>query len=89
MMMDWQPIKTAPRDGRRVWVKRIFRRSIIKEGWAVWDTMAPDAPIRSKWGGHALADPIPGDNQYADTPRWLNEDRRHAFPMPTHWRPET
>ena len=78
----WEKIDTAPRDGTRVWVKRYHRRSVVKEGWAVWDTYADDASLRQGQNGCA---PSPSNIAFADTPQWLTEDRQQAFPPPTHW----
>jgi hypothetical protein len=77
--MTWQPIESAPKDGRKVWVKRVYEGRIVKEGWAVFDVASDDAPIRFS---DAL---IPADHEYADTPRWRVEGRRFSFPTPTHW----
>lgn len=85
-MTDWQPIKTAPRDGRRIWVKRVYQDKLVSEGWAVWGVNSADAPMR-RWGYGGLSGPIPPDNEYADTARWLTEGRRYSFPSPTHWNP--
>lgn len=80
--MEWQPIETAPKDGSRQWVKRVHEGRVVKEGWAVWGVNSADAPMR-----HA-DDYGPADIAYADTPRWLTEDRRYSFPTPTHWSPK-
>lgn len=85
----WQPIAKIPneqKDGRRVWVKRVHERRIVKEGWAVWDVNCAEAPMR-QWDDGGLDGPIPPDTEYADTARWLTEDRMYSFPEPTHWLP--
>jgi hypothetical protein len=84
--MQWRPIESAPTDGRQVWVKRIFEGRIIKEGWAVFGSLAANAPMR-QWSDGGLGDPIPPDNEAADARRWCNPDRLHRFPTPTHWSP--
>jgi len=95
-LADWKPISTIPdalKDGRRVWVKRVHERRIVKEGWAVWATSHPDSPHRAPverdpLGRLSEADykrEADGWSVYANTPRWLNEDRMHTFPQPTHW----
>lgn len=83
--MTWQPISTAPKDGTRIWAKRVHMGRIVKEGWAVWGINSADAPMR-QWADGGLGDPIPPNHDYADTPRWLTEDRRYSFPEPTHWK---
>jgi hypothetical protein len=87
MMTDWQPIDSAPKDGSRVWAKRVHEGHIVKEGVAVWGINSADAPMR-QWASGGLDGPIPPDPEYADTARWLTEDRRYSFPTPTHWKPD-
>ena len=84
--MDWQPIETAPKDGSVIYAKRVYGGETIKEGRAVWGINSADAPMRG-WSPGGLYAPTPPDNEYADTPRWLTEDRRYSFPTPTHWLP--
>ena len=86
-MQQWQDIETAPRDGSRVWVKRVYEGRIVKEGWAVYDSLVADAPMR-QWTNGGLYAPIPPDHEAADAGRWSNPDRLHRFPTPTHWMPE-
>lgn len=85
-MDNWQDIATAPKDGSRVYVRRIHNGRSFKEGWAVWGINSADAPMR-QWIGGGFSPPIPPDHTYADTPRWLTEDRRFSFPTPTEWLP--
>lgn len=84
--MDWLPIESAPRDGRRVWVKRVYEGRLVKEGWAVFASMAADAPMRQMADG-GLDGPIMPDHEYADQLGWCNPDRLYRFPTPTHWAP--
>ncbi len=83
-MTQWRDIESAPRDGRRIWARRIYNSYIVKEGWAVWGINSPDAPMRFSAPG-GLAGDIPASPECADTPRWLTEDRMFSFPDPTHW----
>ncbi|MDR6511431.1 hypothetical protein J2792_002303 [Novosphingobium capsulatum] len=83
---NWQDIATAPRDGSKVWVRRIYDGRIVKEGWAVWGINSDDAPMR-QWADGGLSGIIMPDHAYADTARWLVPDRRYSFPTPTEWLP--
>jgi len=77
--MDWQPIETAPKDGTQIRVKRVYERSVVYVGPAVWRTV--------HFG--ALFDPITG-SQYAsseDATGWMRVDSEHRVPTPTHWLP--
>lgn len=85
-MKDWQPIDGAPHDGSRVWVKRVRWGRVVAEGWAVFDALADEAPMR-KWADGGRYSPIPPDPVEADVKRWSNPDRLHRFPTPTHWSP--
>lgn len=78
-MSEWKPIETAPKDGREVFVKRVFDGRIIAEGLAVFDTMAMDAPMRQS------DDYTDADEVFANTPRWLLVSRLYSFPTPTHY----
>lgn len=82
----WQDIATAPKDGTVIWARRIFGGRVISEGWARWGINAPDAPMRKSVPGGLYGD-IPPDNEYADKPRWVTEDRMYSFPTPTEWLP--
>jgi hypothetical protein len=82
----WLPIESAPKDGSRVWVKRVHNGEIVKQGWAVWGVNSADAPMR-QWSPGGLDGPLPPQIEYADTPKWLTEDRLYVFPTPTHYLP--
>lgn len=84
--MKWQSIETAPKDGTLIHAKRVYQGRVVKEGAALWGVNSADAPMR-QWTPGGLEGPVPPDNEYADTPRWLTQDRRYSFPMPTHWMP--
>jgi hypothetical protein len=83
-MSDWLPIETAPKDGRPVWVRRLYEGRVVKEGWAVFDSLADAAPMR-QWADGGLDPPIPPDHEAANERRWCNPDRLYRFPTPTHW----
>ena len=85
-MTEWRTIDSAAKDGTRVWVKRVYQRRKIAEGWAVWGVNSADAPMR-QWSDGGIYGMDPPDHAYADTERWLTEDRRYSFPTPTHWHP--
>jgi hypothetical protein len=85
-MNDWEPIESAPTDGRPVWVRRVFNGEVIKEGTAIFAALCPTAPMR-QWSDGGLDGPIPPDNASANALRWTNPDRIHRFPTPTHWHP--
>lgn len=78
----WESMDTAPKDGSPVWVRCVHNGKLVTRYWAVWGIMAEDAAMR-RWAAEGIADP-----DYADTPRWLTEDRLYAFPTPTAWHPE-
>lgn len=94
-MMDWLPIDTAPKNGRQVWVRRIYEGRLIAEGWAVWGIADHNAPMRAPLGPDPLNRLTGADYareakeavEYADTPRWLKPGRKFVFPTPTHWTP--
>lgn len=94
-MTQWELIDTAPKDGSPVWVRRIYRRRIVKEGWAVFGVCHPNAPQREPLGPDPLGRGEPYDRERdlvqtaesANQPKWLTPDRMFSFPSPTHWRP--
>lgn len=97
-MTDWLPIGTLPdemKDGRQVWVKRVYQRKVVAEGCAVFGVCHLDAPQRKPLGPDPLGRLSSEDYAreardtalYADKPKWLKPDRMYSFPTPTHWSP--
>jgi hypothetical protein len=93
----WKAIETLPSemmDGRQVHVKRVYKGSLISEGYAVYGTPVPEAPMCQPLGPDPLGRLYDAakDMEWAEhsriTPRWMQPDRVYAFPEPTHWRPE-
>lgn len=82
-MRKWKLIETAPKDGTRVWVKRVYEGRIVTEGFAVFGVAHKNAPMRQPdhWPNETQKD----RDDYANEPRWLKPDRMHSFPEPTHW----
>lgn len=78
---DWVTIDTAPRNGRIIVVRRVYRRRVIYEGPAVWRTVTfPPIPPH----------PLTGDNRFGEAyvvTGWMLPDQDKAVPTPTHWHP--
>lgn len=77
--MEWHSIDTAPKDGRTINVKRLYKGSLIYQGPAAWRTVRfPALPSH----------PLDGD-VYApaeDATGWMYPDVDKRVPEPTHWR---
>lgn len=99
-MISWRPIAELPdelKDGREVLVKRVYEGRVVKEGPAVFgfpcaispmlQPLAPD-PLGRVYPG-VMAAEIDECVNAANTRRWLNADRMHAFPEPTHFAERT
>lgn len=77
-MSEWQAIETAPKDGRTINVRRIYKGHIVYDGPAAWRTIHLEA----------LWHPIDG-NKFADEEErtgWCYPDIDKFVPGPTHWR---
>lgn len=93
----WKPIETAPKDGRVIWVKRVYDGRVIKESEAVFDWPHPQAPLLELHGvAHSASgsiapayysNKVKSDDKLAITKRWMIPNRLLAFPEPTHWMP--
>lgn len=79
--MTWQPIETAPKDGRTIRYRRVIDGRIAFEGRAAWravtfpeisDPMIPEA-LRSSFTAAGWMSPA------------SEADKR--VPEPTHWQP--
>ena len=73
----WQPIETAPKDGRTLRVRRVYKGEVIFEGLAAWRTVTFPAFMNGRYGFEPA---------YTDT-GWMKPDKDKRFPEPTHWRP--
>lgn len=95
-MSEWQPIETAPKDGREVYVKRVREGRLVAEGLAVFGHLAAAAPSRRPMGVDPLGRLSAADyaredadrTAWAESAKWLKPDRLYAFPTPTHWLPD-
>lgn len=92
--MTWRPIETAPTDGRKVWVKRMYKGQLVTEGWAVFGICHLKAPQRfverdplNRLAEADYAREAVLAREQADAPKWLKPDRMYSFPAPTHWLP--
>lgn len=82
----WQPIGTAPTDGRLVRLRRVYEgRTIVdRRGYFGNLTVTYGGCAYVSYGGIEYAEPE--DVEYTDV--WIDEDRCHLFPTPTHWKPD-
>jgi hypothetical protein len=94
-MSEWRDIESAPKDGTCVWVRRVYQRRLVVEGWAVFGIAHKHAPQRQPLGPDPLNRLSAADYAreaqetvaYAERPKWLRDDRMYSFPEPTHWLP--
>ncbi|MDR3514067.1 MAG: hypothetical protein P4L73_20720 [Caulobacteraceae bacterium] len=89
---SWRSIKSAPVDGRPVWVRRVHEGRVVAEGFARWSSLAAAAPARSPiwtppWQA-PLEESQADRDAFADTARWVCDDRLYLFPEPTEWDPQ-
>ena len=90
--LEWESILDAPKDGGPVYVKRVYKDQLIKEGVAVFAPRAANAPARKGMPPDPLGRPWPIETQaerdaHCDEPAWVEQDRMYLFPEPTHWCP--
>ena len=64
-MTDWQPIETAPKDGRKIFVAREMPPFGWVLGWSYWE----DVKGISGWISHGFQDP-PGNLGLAAPTHW-------------------
>jgi hypothetical protein len=97
--MTWLPIETIPeemRDGREVRVRRMSPSNpdaVVAEGLAVFGEPHAGSPMRQGIGPDPLGRMTAADysreaeerERFIAEKRWLNPDRMHCFPTPTHW----
>ena len=89
---DWQPIKTAPRDGTVVRLRRVFQGELVAEGPGRFAHFHDNAPARSRLldrrsttDGTRDIEEHQARMAMVAEPRWLVEDGLFLFPEPTHW----
>jgi hypothetical protein len=93
-MSGWLDIETAPKDGSKVWVRRMHQGRLVTEGWAVFGICHPAAPQLRALGtdplGRLSADDYAREEEWitasANRKQWLLPDRMYSFPTPTHWK---
>lgn len=68
----WQRISSAPKDGTRVRLKRMFQGALVAEGEGYFGTVTIH-----------YAD----DKPQTFNNLWIDADGKHFFPTPTHWQP--
>jgi hypothetical protein len=82
----WQRILTAPMDGTRVRLKRVYEGRIIAEGEGYF------GDVTISHGGYTFVN-AGLETDYAEPFEethcsvWVDGDGKHLFPTPTHWRP--
>lgn len=69
---QWRPIRTAPKDGERVRLKRVYRGALIAEGVGYFGSVTINYQVED--GGPKTLSDV-----------WIHADGRHLFPTPTHW----
>lgn len=81
-MTAWTDISTAPKDGSRVHVKRVYDGRVVYDGLAEWRRFT-SGPLIDPFTGKQYAGPV-------DEMAWMHpagsRDQAFKVPTPTHWR---